>query len=175
MRYLKVTAQDRSGNELADTAKLYFFQRDPGLPDELVHEALAFDATADGAVDYQKTGDVDFSGASSLHDRRLLQAFANQALKLSWFNAGETAGRSVDLYVSRYDKSGQAVEVRSDFYQRSSTGGKDKLMYSTTACDQDGNGSLEPSGQDASFELFDTLDHQTIHALSQLFLKFNWH
>ncbi|MDQ0977874.1 hypothetical protein [Pseudomonas synxantha] len=175
MRYVKVIVQDRTENDRADTVKLYFFQRDPDLPDELMHQAVAFDVTADGAVDFQSTGDIDFNGASTLRDRRLLKTFANEALKLSWFNRGEGAGRSLNFYVSRYDELGTPREVRSDFFQRSSSGGKDKLVYSSTAGDQDCDGGLDPLAPDDQFELFDTVDQQTIHALSKLYLRFNWH
>ncbi|MGR3886878.1 hypothetical protein [Pseudomonas sp. 1152_12] len=175
MRYLKVVVQDRRQDGQADTVKLNFFQRDPDLPDELVHEAVALDSTADGAVDFQSTGDIDFDGASTLKDRRLLKTFANHALKISWLNKGETAGRSVNLYVSRYDELGVALEVRSDFYQRHTKVARETLVYTTTVCDRNADGILDPLGYDDQFELFDTVDQQTIHAMSKLYLKFNWH
>ncbi|WP_207303083.1 hypothetical protein [Pseudomonas antarctica] len=175
MRYLKVVVQDRRQEGQADTVKLNFFQRDPDLPDELVHEAVALDRTADGAVDFQSTGDIDFDGATTLKDRRLLKNFANQALKLSWSNKGEVAARSIDLYVSRFNKAGMAVEVRTDFYQHKNSAGKDELVHSTTASDHNGAGILQPSGHDDQCELFDTVDEKAILALSKLYLEFNWH
>ncbi len=175
MRYLKVIVQDRSENGRADTVKLHFLQKDPDLPDELIHQAVAFDTTADGEVDFQSTGDVDFDGASTLKDRRLLKTFANQALKLSWFSKGEVADRSLNLCVGRFDELGVPVEVRSDLYQHNRKVGRDALMYSVIAHDKNADGILDPLEGDDQLELFDTVDQQTLHALSKLYLKFNWY
>lgn len=175
MRYLKVIVQDRSENDRADTVKLRFFQRDPDLPDELMHEAVAFDATADGAVDVQICGDIDFDGASTFKDRRLLKMFANHALKLSWFNKGNAGSRSVNLYVTRHDQWDKPLEVRSDFNQHNSSGVGEVLMHSTTVFDQKTECHSAPPEQGDQFELFDTVDQQTIQTLSQLYLRFNWY
>ena len=103
MRYLKVTAQDRSANGKADTVLLHFFEESSGAEDRLIHKAYALDITADGKVDFQ-VGDVNNDGKENTKDERLLKSFANAYLQLDWFNrrcASSTAAFSGMLSSSK--------------------------------------------------------------------------
>lgn len=61
MRYLKVYAQDQAGNGRADKVLLEFYQSTPGLQDRLLNQAVAYDFSTDGKVDYSR-GDVTNNG-----------------------------------------------------------------------------------------------------------------
>ncbi|MCD7037605.1 hypothetical protein LRQ11_17980 [Pseudomonas sp. MAFF 311095] len=175
MRYLKVVVKDKSSNAQADTVKLFFFQRDPKLPDELIREATAVDASADGAVDYQMTGDIDGNGRSDQQDRQLLKYFANNVLKLEWLSKFTQLNRSINIYVSRFDPSTIPVEVRLDLYQNEKPMiDKDKLVLSITAYDDSGKGNLQFDEGVLPRDVFDTVDRETLQHMARLYLKFNW-
>ena len=64
MRYLKVVAQDQTGDGRANTVRLQFYQGTPCNQDELLNEAVAYDLTSDAKVDYSR-GDVTNDGQES--------------------------------------------------------------------------------------------------------------
>ncbi|ROM54853.1 hypothetical protein BK649_08290 [Pseudomonas canadensis] len=175
MRYLKVVAKDQSLNNQADTVNLFFIQRSPSLPDELVRSATAVDVTADGLVDYQITGDINGNGVSGEQDRELLKKFANNVLKVNWLSRPAGLFRSINMYVSRFDKATKPAEVRLDFYQNEKPmNGKDKLMFSFTASDSVGKGSMKLDEEVTSYEAFDTSDREALQGMISLYLKFDW-
>lgn len=176
MRYLKVVIKDQSANAQADTVSLFFMQRNPKLPDELVRIATAVDTSADGLVDYQITGDIDGDHVvSGLRDRELLKHFANNVLKLSWLSRPSMPNRSINLYVSRFDTANKPVEIRLDFYQREKPMmGKDMLMLSLTACDDSGKEEVRLDEELLPTDLFDTVDQEVLQHMARAYLKFNW-
>lgn len=175
MRYLKVVVKDQSLNTQADTLNLFFIQRSPSLPDELVRSATAIDVTADGRVDYQITGDINGNGVSDEEDRALLKQFANNVLNVNWLGRPSAPFRSINMYVSRFDTATKPVEVRLDFYQNEKPmNGKDTLMFSFTASDPVGKGNVELDEDEISFDAFDTSDRKALQSMINLYLKFNW-
>lgn len=175
MRYLKVVAKDQSLNAQADTVNLFFIQRNPSLPDEVVRRATAVDVTANGLVDYQITGDINGSGVSDEKDRELFKKFSNAVLKLKWLSRPSMPYRSINMYVSRFDKTEKPVEVRLDFYQNEKPmNGKDKRMFSCTASDNVGNGYFKLEEEATSFDALDVPDRSALQGMINLYLKFNW-
>ncbi|OPA96551.1 hypothetical protein BFW87_09475 [Pseudomonas fluorescens] len=175
MRYLKVVVKDQSSNTQADTVSLYFVQRAPELPDEMVRTATAVDVTADGLVDFQITGDIDGNGVSGELDRKLLRNFANAVLKLSWLSRPVMSYRSINIYVSRFNTATKPVEIRLDFYQNEKPMiSKDKLMFSATACDPTGRGVIALDDEALAPDLFDTVDRQALQRMIEEYLRFNW-
>lgn len=175
MRYLKVVVKDQSSNTQADTVQLLFFQRNPPLPDELVHKATAVDMSADGLVDFQITGDIDGNGFSGLQDRALLQNFANSVLTLGWLSRPAMPFRSINIYVSRFDAATKPVDVRLDFYLHEKPMiKKEKLVLSITACDTDGKGNMQLDEEALSPDLFDTVDREALQCMVESYMKFNW-
>ena len=175
MRYLKVVVKDQSLNTQADTLNLFFIQRSPSLPDELVRSATAVDVTANGLVDYQITGDINGNGVSGEQDRSLLKQFANNVLNVNWLSRPSTPFRSINMYVSSFNTATRPVEVRLDFYQNEKPmNGKDTLMFSFTASDSVGKGNVELDEDELSFDAFDTSDRKALQNMANLYLKFNW-
>jgi hypothetical protein len=86
MRYLKVTAQDMSGNGHADTVILHFYEQRAGCPDELIHEIFAVDMSADGKVDLQWADDLNPVTRPCRLEKHRVDSFADSFLKLNWFN-----------------------------------------------------------------------------------------
>ncbi|MGU3306242.1 hypothetical protein ACLBW8_08235 [Pseudomonas sp. M5A4_2d] len=99
MRYLKVAAQDRARNGKADTVVLNFFRQQPGGSDEMLHEAIAVDVSANGQVDVLCSGDMNRDGENDVIDKRLLDVFADTFLHLNWFNTGNRWQRTVTFHV----------------------------------------------------------------------------
>ncbi|QOY71343.1 MULTISPECIES: hypothetical protein [unclassified Pseudomonas] len=176
MRYLKVVVKDQSSNAQADTVSLFFIQRNPKLPDEVMRKATAVDITADGLVDYQVTGDIDGNGiVSGQQDRELLKDFANSVLKLSWLSRPAMSNRSINFYVSRFDKATNPVEIRLDFYQSEKPMiGKNKLVMSVSACDYTERGVMRLDEEEFPDGLFDTVDRDALQHMVKLYTKFNW-
>lgn len=177
MLYLKATAQDRSGNGRADTVLLHFYERPTYGPDELVHEAVALDMNADGAVDFEFPGDINFDGKCNIVDNVLLEDFANTFLKLNWFNKGESLQRSLVVVVSHYNKKGPPNAVELGFFDRSSRVRKPTLIYRAAGYDGDGNGVLESfTNSDVDKNgIANNADKELIRALCNGFLAFNWY
>lgn len=65
MRYLKATAQDRSGNGKADAVLLHFHNG----PANQVHEAFALDMSADGRIEFGFAGDINCDGKQDFQDQ----------------------------------------------------------------------------------------------------------
>ena len=82
MRYLKVIAQDRTDSGQADAVLLNFYeQRDGAQDDVLLNQAIATARIAGGKLDCT-VGDVNNNSRETSVDRRLLDIFANNYLKL---------------------------------------------------------------------------------------------
>ncbi|MBF6027473.1 hypothetical protein ICY20_06990 [Pseudomonas sp. P115] len=175
MRYLKVVVKDQSGNAQADTVNLFFIQRSPSLPDELVRTATAVDVTANGLVDYQITGDINGNGVSGEQDRSLLKQFANNVLKVNWLGRPSAPFRSINMYVSRFDTATKPIEVRLDFYQNEKPmNGKDTLMFSFTASETVTKGNMELGEEVIALDEFDTEDRNALQNMISFYLRFNW-
>lgn len=175
MRYLKIVVKDQSLNAQADTVNLFFIERNPSLPDELVRSATAVDVTADGLVDYQVTADINGSGVSDEQDRALLKKFANNVLKVNWLSRPSSRFRSINMYVSRFDTATKPAEVRLDFYQNEKPmNGKDTLMFSFTASETVRKGHVELDEEVICFDEFDTSDRKALQHMISLYLEFNW-
>ena len=177
MRYLKAIAQNRSGDCRADTVILHFYESQEGRPDELSHEALAVDFNADGVVDMQCAGDINRDGQCNIRDKQLLKAFANIFLRLNWFNPGESAQRSLSVYVDHYAKSGEPNAVKLEFHDVQGAIRKQSLAYSAAAYDADGNGVLESfSNSDVDGNgVADKTDKEWVRALATSFLAMLWY
>lgn len=177
MRYLKATAQDRSGNGKPDTVMLHFYQRHDGSPDELRHEALAVDMSADGVTDVLCAGDINGDGKCNLRDKQLLKAFANTFLKLNWFNKGDSSQRTLSIYVDHYSKSGTPNAIKLELNDLLGPFRKQSLAYSAAAYDADGNGALESfTNSDIDGNgIADNVDKEWVRALGASFLALLWH
>lgn len=177
MRYLKATAQDRSGNGKADMVILQFFEQTANEPDELVHEAVAIDITADGVADILLPGDINFDGCKSAEDKALFKAFADTFLKQGWFNAGDTWRRYLTMQVSHWAKSGIPNTIKLSFHRCCSPRGKRILVYTAAGYDGDSDGVLE-SFTNSDLDQNGIADHQdkaAIKVLCNAFLAFAWH
>lgn len=177
MRYLKVTAQDRSGNSRADTVFLHFYERGVGGFDELVHEAFAVDMNGDANVDLQTVVDIDVDGQSTVIDSHSIKAFVNTFLKLNWFNSGESWKRTLLVVaVHEYEKR-PPNGVQLNFLDRRSSVRKPTLAYQASAFDGYGNGVLEwftHTDVDKN-GVVDQADKELIRALCSSFLAFKWY
>lgn len=175
MRYLKITAQDRSGNHRADTLLLHFFEESGNTQDTLIHKAYALDISADGKVDFQ-VGDVNNDGRETIKDERLLKKFADAYLQLNWFNKGDTWERYLKIFVEDFVQDGSPDTVRLHFHQ-----GKDKptdetIIYTASAYDTNNDGKLDSL---IHFDMdndgdIDAVDQRLVSLLSNEYLKFNW-
>lgn len=176
MHYLKATAQDRSGNGKADMVVLQFFEQVPNEPDEMVHEAVAIDITADGAADILLPGDINRDGCKSAQDQSLLKRFTDIYLKLNWFNAGETWRRSMTMQVVHTAKNGVPNAIKLSFYEGCTSRGKRTLVYTAAGYDGDSDGVLE-SFTNSDLDRNGIADHYDKIAIKDLcntFLAFDW-
>ena len=177
MRYLKATAQDRSGNGIADTILLHFYERSSNQPDDLVHEAVAVDMNADGVMDFQFAGDINGDGSSNIADKLLLKAFAGTFLKLHWFNKGESSQRVLVLMVAHYTPKGLPNAVELGFFDRLSPVRKPTLIFQAAGYDGDGNGVLESfTRTDVNKDgIANNADKELIRSMCNSFLAFKWY
>lgn len=177
MHYLKATAQDRSGNGKVDTVILHFFERRDGEPDELSHEALAVDMDGDSVIDVQCAGDINRDGQRTIRDKQLLKAFANTFIKFGWFNKGDSAQRTLTLYVDHYDKQGKPNAIKLQLNDMLGGIRKESLTCNVAAYDADGNGVLETfTNSDIDRNgVADTTDKEWIRALGTSFLAMQWY
>ena len=175
MRYLKVTAQDRSANGKADTVLLHFFEESSGAEDRLIHKAYALDITADGKVDFQ-VGDVNNDGKENTKDERLLRSFANAYLQLKWFNRGETWDRYLKIFTEDFANDGSPDTVRLHFHEGVGKPSDQTIVYTASAYDTNNDGKMDwlihfdmdnDGDQDA-------VDQQRVSQLSTAYLQFNW-
>ncbi|KRA13554.1 hypothetical protein [Pseudomonas sp. Root569] len=177
MRYLKVTAQDRSGNGQADTVILHFYQRCSEGIDELIHETVAVDIDADRKVDFKFAGDINQDGTCDTVDSLLLKAFANTFLKLNWFNPGESWQRTL-VMVGLYDyPQGPPNRVQLNFLNRRSPLRKPSLIYQAAGYDVDGNGVVEAFSRiDVDRNgVVNQSDQELVRHLCNSFLAFKWY
>lgn len=172
MRYLKATAQDLCGNGRADTVILHFYQQHPDGPDELVHEIVGLDMTADGQVDVQWAGE-QASHALDL-DKHALAAFADSFLKLNWFNPAGRWHRALTVYVDHFGRTGQPNAIKLDFHAHA---GACSLLYKAAAYDGDSDGVLESfTNSDVDRNgVADKADKELIRALCTSFLSLAWY
>ena len=175
MRYLKVTAQDRSANGKADTVLLHFFEESSGAEDTLVHKAYALDITADGKVDFQ-VGDVSNDGKENAKDERLLKSFADAYLELNWFNRGDTWDRYLKIFAEDFTSDGSPDTVRLHIHEGLGKPSDQSIVYTASAYDTNNDGTLDwlihfdvdnDGDQDA-------VDQKLVSLLSTAYLKFNW-
>ncbi|MGR3886876.1 hypothetical protein [Pseudomonas sp. 1152_12] len=177
MRYLKATAQDRSGNGMADTVILHFYERHSAGVDELVHEAVAVDMDADEVVDFQFAGDINGDGKSDVLDSWLLKAFANTFLKLNWFNEGERWRRTLAIVAIQNEAKDPPSGVQLNFLDRRSPLRKPILAYQAAGADADDNGVLESfSATDVDRNgVADKTDKALIRSMCNTFLALKWY
>ena len=177
MRYLKIAAQDRSGNRRPDTVFLHFYERGAAGFDEVVHEAFVVDMDGDASVDLQTVVDIEVDGKSSVIDSHMIKTFANTFLKLNWFNYGESWKRTlVIIAIHEYEKR-PPNGVQLNFLDRRSTGRKPTLAYQASAFDGYGNGVLEwftHTDVDKN-GVVDQADKALIRSLCSSFLGFKWY
>lgn len=177
MRYLKATAQDRSGNGRADTVLLHFYERPTCGADELIHEAVALDMNADGVVDFQFPGDTHPTGCAHGIDTFQLKTFANAFLKLNWFNQAESLQRTLVVLVAHYNKKGPPNAVKLSFSDRCSPTREPVVTYLAAGYDGDGDGVLESftnSDMDKN-GVADKADKELLRTLCNSFLAFEWY
>lgn len=177
MRYLKATAQDRTGNGIADTVILHFYERCSTGVDELVHEAFAVDLDLDGVIDLQCAGDLNGDGKINIIDVYLLKAFANSFLRLSWFNRGESWLRTLVVIAIQDRQESPPHGVQLNFLERRSAVRKPTLSYQAAGYDADGNGVLESFSRiDVDKDgIVDKADEQLIRSMCNSFLAFKWY
>lgn len=175
MRYLKVTAQDRSSNNRADTVLLHFFEERSGAQDTLIHRAYALDITADGKVDFQ-AGDANNDGREDIRDERLLRSFVDVYLKLNWFNPGTTSTRYLKIFTEDFYKDGSPDTVRLHFHKGTGKPNDQSIVYTASNYDTDNDGKLDllinfdvdnDGDQDAA-------DQKLVSQLSTAYVKFKW-
>lgn len=175
MRYLKITAQDRSANGRADTVLLHFFEETNGAEDRLVHKAYALDITADGKVDFQ-VGDVNNDGKENTKDERLLKSFADAFLRLNWFNRGTTWERYLKIFTEDFARDGSPDTVRLHFHEGVGKPSDQSIAYTASAYDTNNDGKLDwlvnyDMNNDGNQ---DAVDQQLGMVLSTTYVKFNW-
>jgi len=175
MRYLKVTAQDRSTTNRADTVLLHFFEESSGAEDTLVHRAYALDITADGKVDFQ-AGDANSDGKEDIKDERLLKSFANTYLQLNWFNHGNTWDRYLKIFTEDFAEDGSPDTVRLHFHEGTGKPQDHTIVYTASHYDTDNDGTLDWI---ISFDVDndgdqDAVDRKLVSQLSTRYVKFKW-
>lgn len=175
MRYLKVTAQDRSANGKADTVLLHFLEESSGAEDTLIHKAYALDITADGKVDFQ-VGDVNNDGKENAKDERLLKPFADAYLQLNWFNRGDTWARYLKIFAEDFANDGSPDTVRLHFHEGVGKPSDQSIVYTASAYDTNNDGTMDWL---INFDVDndgdkDAVDQKLVSLLSTAYLKFNW-
>ena len=176
MRYLKVYAQDQAGNGRADKVLLEFYQSTPGLQDRLLNQAVAYDFSTDGKVDYSR-GDVTNDGRENSLDRMLLGRFATACLTLNGFNQGTATRRYIKIFTESFYKDGTPDAVRLHLYEQEGLINPATLVAWNAAYDFDNDGKLEWNihfdiNQDG---VIDAVDQKVVQQLADLYLQFNWH
>lgn len=177
MRYLKVTAQDRTGNGRADSVLLEFYEQ-VGRPgeDRLMNKAFAVDFDADGKVDY-KMGDVTQNGKENSTDQRLLYRFANHYLKLHWFNRGAASSRYLKVIAEDFHDDGAPNVVRLQLHEGRGMASERTLNAWHAAFDSNNDGEIDASVQgDVNHDgLIDKADEKLVRVLAATYLKFRWY
>lgn len=177
MRYIHVTAQDRSGNGRADSVMLEFYEQIGHLgQDLLVDRALAVDFNADGKVDL-KMGDVTHNGKENTVDERLLHRFANNYLKLNWFNRGSTRSRFLKVIAEDFHDDGSPNVVRLQLHDGRCMTSERTINAWHAVFDGDNDGVLDGSlhGDINHDGLIDQVDEKLAGVLASTYLKFRWY
>ena len=176
MRYLKVVAQDQTGDGRANTVRLQFYQGTPCNQDELLNEAVAYDLTSDAKVDYSR-GDVTNDGQENSLDRALLDQFANAYLKINWMNRGASTRLYMKIFSEDFYKDGTPDTVRLHLHKGPGLLSSDAQVSWSAAYDFDNNGELEWNiHADINCDgVIDEVDKHLVQQLAELYLKFNWH
>ncbi|MFK3974825.1 hypothetical protein ACI2KS_29315 [Pseudomonas sp. NPDC087358] len=172
MRYLKVAAQDRSGNGRADTVLLQF--RDDST--QLVFKAFAVDLTADGSIEFSYAGDINCNGGENLQDQKQLNVFAEAFLKLNWFNIGDSVVRYVKLEARDYHGDGSPNIVNLHFIEDDGLPCTPIKMRTASAYDGTNDGNLDSfTNSDINGDgIANTADKLLMRELSEAFLAFRW-
>lgn len=172
MRYLKVTAQDRSGNGKADAVLLHFHNG----PDNLAHEAFAVDMSADGRIEFGFAGDINSDGKQNFHDQLLLTAFAEVYLQLNWFNSGDNWERYLKISAEDFHKDGSPNIVTLEFSEDDGTPSVPIRIKCAAAFDGDNDGGLDSfTNSDVNADgIADKADKVLLRKISEAFLAFRW-
>lgn len=172
MRYLKVTAQDRSGNGKADAVLLHFHNS----PDHLVHEAFAVDMSADGRIEFGFAGDINSDGEQNFQDQLLLTAFAEVFLQLNWFNIGDNWERYLKISAKDHHQDGSPNVVSLQFSEDDGTPGIPIRIKGAAAYDGDNDGRLDSfTKTDVNSDgIANRTDRILLRAIAESFLAFRW-
>ncbi|WP_191489287.1 hypothetical protein [Pseudomonas sp. FEN] len=177
MRYLKVTAQDLSGNGQADSVLLRFYEKVCGQPDNLKFKAAALDMTGDGRVDL-RFGDVTGDGSENYLDEILIKFFADAFLKLNWFNRGKSWHRYVTLRVKTFHEDGNPELVSLNFHQGSAVPINQTLVYRAAVGEMVDMKVTKVIRADVDTNrdgLIDEKDQELSRLLAFTFLNFKWY
>jgi len=172
MRYLKVAAQDLSGNGKADTVLLQFHDDQTNL----VFQAFAIDLTADGSIEFSYAGDINGDGKQNLQDQKLLTVFAEAFLQLNWFNAGDSVTRYVKIEARDYHGDGSPNIVNLHFSEDDGTLRGPIGIRTASAYDGDNDGNLDSfTNSDVNNDgIANTADKLLLRKISEAFLPFCW-
>ncbi|MDR6916649.1 hypothetical protein J2X66_003523 [Pseudomonas sp. 3296] len=172
MRYLKVTAQDRSGNGKADAVLLHFHNGSANL----VHEAFAVDMSADGNIEFGFAGDINSDGEQNFQDQLQLKAFAEAFLQLNWFNTGDNWERYLKIDAKNYHEDGSPNVVTLQFSEDNGTPCLPIRMRFASAYDGDNDGKLDSfTNSDVNGDgIANKADKVLMRKIAETFLAFQW-
>lgn len=172
MRYLKATAQDRSGNGKADAVLLHFHNG----PANQVHEAFALDMSADGLIEFGFAGDIDGDGKQDFQDQLLLTRFAEFFLKLNWFNEGDNWERYLKIAAADHQGDGSPNAVTLHFSEDNGTPGIAIGIRTAAAFDSDNDGELDFfTKRDVNADgMANKADEVLLRQIAEAYLAFRW-
>jgi len=172
MHYLKVTAQDRSGNGKADAVLLHFHNGST----QLVHEAFAVDMSANGSIEFGFAGDINGDGEQNLHDQLLLTTFAEVFLQLGWFNAGDNWERCLKIGATDYHGDGSPNVVTLEFSEDEGSPCSSIRIRTAAAYDGDNDGILESfTNSDVNADgIANKADKLLLRKIAEAYLAFHW-
>ena len=172
MRYLKVAAQDRSGNGKADTVLLQFHDDST----HLVFQAFAIDLTADGSIEFSHAGDINSDGQPNALDQQQLNAFAEAFLQLNWFNIGDSAGRYLKIEAKNFHADGSPNVVNFHFTEDDGTAAAVIRITTAAAYDGDNDGKLDSfTNSDVNGDgIANAADKLLMRKIAEAYLAFRW-
>ena len=172
MLYLKVTAQDRSGNGKADTVLLHFHDG----PGKLTHEAVALDISGNGSMDFGFAGDINHDGKQTFTDQTLLTTFAEAFLQLNWFNTGDNWERYLNIQAHNYHQDGTPNVVTLQFSEDDGTPCCPIRIKSAAAYDGDNDGYFDSfTNSDVNMDgVANKADKALLRKIVLSFLPFKW-
>ncbi|MDQ0707336.1 hypothetical protein QF043_006128 [Pseudomonas sp. W3I7] len=176
MRYLKVYAQDRSGNGHANVVKLRFYKKSACGRAVLLNKAIAVDFSRDGKVDHRE-GDVTNNGIFDACDDALLSRFANTYLKLNWFNDRDASSRYMHVFAKGVYTDGMPDTVFLHMHEGTDEASRKTLVAWSAVCDVDNNGRPDWNiYSDVNRDgVVNDSDLIIVQQLADMFLKFNWY